>query len=143
MAVDRLGRMEEEGGRPVEASVAAIFWATMPLLPIPVATTRPVVACIRATAVSNPSSRLSARERIAAASISRTRRASRRAGVVTEGILLAGRPARARQGPGLAGHGVVEDEAEGPPLAAEARRGGAGHGRGRGAEPERPLGGGG
>ncbi len=83
----RRGSPRSGGGRrravPVEASVAAIFWPTMPLFPMPVTMTRPAVDFMAATARSNPSSRSSASERTASASISRTRRASRRAGVVT------------------------------------------------------------
>ena len=37
----RVNRMHESAGVPVELSVAAILRAMMPLLPIPVTTTRP------------------------------------------------------------------------------------------------------
>ena len=42
---------------PVEASVAEIFWATKPGLPMPVSTTCPLQARIHSTAVAKRSSR--------------------------------------------------------------------------------------
>ena len=60
---------------PVEARVAEIFWAMIPLLPMPVATTRPVHARRISTARSKLSSRRGTSARIASASISSTLRA--------------------------------------------------------------------
>ncbi len=62
-------------GLPVEASVAEIFCAMIPLLPMPVATTRPVQPRSVSTARSKLSSRRGMSSRIASASISRTLRA--------------------------------------------------------------------
>ncbi len=62
-------------GLPVEASVAEIFWAMIPLLPMPVATTRPVQAKSVSTARSKLSSRRGISARIASASVSSTLRA--------------------------------------------------------------------
>ena len=52
VAVAGLGGVQEEGGRPVDARVAAILRATCPLLPIPVTATRPLAAAITRTASS-------------------------------------------------------------------------------------------
>ena len=60
---------------PVEARVAEIFWAMIPLLPMPVATTRPAQPRSVSTARSKLSSRRGISSRIASASISRTLRA--------------------------------------------------------------------
>ena len=62
-------------GLPVEASVAEIFCAMMPLLPMPVATTRPAQPNSVSTARSKLSSSRGISSRIASASISSTLRA--------------------------------------------------------------------
>jgi hypothetical protein len=62
-------------GQPVEARVAEIFCAMNPLLPMPVATTRPVQPRSVSTARSKLSPRRGMSWRIASASISRTLRA--------------------------------------------------------------------
>src|SRR5579884_652523 len=65
-------------GVPVLVIVAAIFWPMIPDFPIPVKMTRPLHERSSSTAHENfPSSR-SSRARIAAASVSSTRRASER-----------------------------------------------------------------
>ena len=43
----------KKAGVPVEANVAAIFWPTWPLLPMPVTMTRPLAAASAATAAPN------------------------------------------------------------------------------------------
>src|SRR5262245_16327130 len=67
-------------GVPVEASVALILRQTMPDLPRPMVTTPPLQALISWTTPTNVPSRCSIRPRMAAASTSRTRLASARAG---------------------------------------------------------------
>ena len=43
----------KKAGVPVEAKVAAIFWPTWPLLPMPETMMRPLAALIRSTAFAN------------------------------------------------------------------------------------------
>jgi hypothetical protein len=54
VAVYGLSWMKVERGVPVELSVAATFRAMIPLLPMPVTTTRPPQECRRSTAAQNP-----------------------------------------------------------------------------------------
>ena len=67
--MDGFRRVEEEGRRPVLASVAATLRQMMPDLPMPVTITRPRRVDNIRTACSKRSSRRSTSARIAAASV--------------------------------------------------------------------------
>ena len=66
----------KNAGVPVDASVAASFFAMCPDLPIPETTTRPSQRSISATAATNGAPRRAASAEMAAASVASTSRAS-------------------------------------------------------------------